>query len=213
MRYVYYVFMTATLSVAANGQTSDSYTGVSVSDDGSTVYAYTVTEGGMGGGNDCLHTYNAGIAFSTADWFQNFTPNTITAPVYQSVSVRQDASQTLDGVSDYFVRNVNSASCSCVGRTFYQEVFDNPLRKVRAYYYCIPSGGPCQITLGLAAYRRCNPNNTCDYMNSKPLNGATPPPFALKTVYQVQIKAILICSGFQSQDQTTNACASPDPIP
>jgi hypothetical protein len=199
---------------AAYAQSGYSYYGTSASDDGSTIYGYAVIEGNMLGA-DCNHTYSVGIAFNTMDYWPNFTTTSHSVPASSYASFRADASVVLDGTSDYWYHTVTSASCDCVGRTFYEEVKTNPLQKTRAYYSCQGAPGPCQISGGVATYRRCNqtPTSICNTIFSKPLNGSTPPPYALKTVYQIYIGSLLTCAGLQTADQTTDKCYSPDPIP
>lgn len=200
----------------AMGQTAESYSGVSVSADGSTVYAYTVTETETTMNAPCTHTYSAGIAFSTSDQFPNFSPEEASVPAAENASVRQDASVVLDGNSTYYVQVSNSAYCSCKGSYFYVNYINLPLQKVRAYYYCDWTGTACTLTSsGQATYHRCNKTSTtiCNTIFATPLNGATPPHYALKTVYQIQIGPVLVCSGLQTADQKQSSCLSPDPIP
>ena len=213
------LFLSVFLFVAPGvlySQTADSYTGYSASDDGSTIYAYAVTEGEMQGGGTCMHTYSIGLAFATSDYFPNFSQISTQAPASNYTSLRQDKTVVLDGTSTYYVRSVSSAFCQCIGRTFYQNVIDNPMRSIQAYYYCdLASTGFCALSGGFGTYHRCNQTTTtiCNTLQSKPLNGNILPHFALKTVYQIQIGPFLGCNALQTADKIVQSCLSPDPRP
>ena len=163
----------------------------------------------------CMHTYSAGLAFSTTNQFPSLAPAQTSAPAYQSASVRQDVTQVLDATSQYYVETSNTAYCNCKGGLFYQNVVSNAIEKVIAYYQCSWNGTACILTKGKALYSRCNQTLTtiCNTVESIPLNGTTAPHYALKTVHQIQIGMFFGCLGLQAADQVQKSCVSPDPLP